>query len=141
MYPSRMPTVGHRMKTARIAAGFNQSQLATKLGVSRAAISLFESGKTLPSAETLINFATVTGASLDYILLARPISPVDSRLLALPDALREYVLLTLGLAERVRARLPEQFIRPPTGASYEAFHEYLRDLSSQIADHLPPLKH
>jgi hypothetical protein len=36
--------------------------------------------------------------------------------------LREYVLHSLALAEKVRSRLPERFIVAPTSTTYQQFH-------------------
>ncbi len=53
MYRFRM-SLGDRMRAARSAAKLTQTQLAARLGVSRAAVSMFEAGKTTPSLHTML---------------------------------------------------------------------------------------
>lgn len=61
---------------------------------------------------------------------------LDERVAALPEALREYVVQAVQLAERVKDLIPRQFIRPPTSDDYQTFHEYLTRLSATLtAEH------
>lgn len=48
--------------------GFSQEQLADLLGISRQAVSKWESGNTLPDTEKLIALADLFGTSIDYLL-------------------------------------------------------------------------
>lgn len=57
---------------------------------------------------------------------------LDQRVAALPEALREYVIQSLALAEQVRGLIPEKFLIPPTGKTYQEFHDYLTKLSSNL---------
>jgi ribosome-binding protein aMBF1 (putative translation factor) len=55
---------------ARLRAGLSQAQLAARMKTSQSAIARLESGKTLPSAKTLLRFAEATGSRIQLRLLA-----------------------------------------------------------------------
>ena len=131
----RWMELGARMKQARLQAGRTQQQIADALEKTKAAVSNFENGNNNPSIETLIAFARETKVSLDWLLLGvQPGGEYDARIRALPDALREYVIHSLLLAERVRLSTPTRFLRPPTAESYAEFTEYLSRLSAEMAE-------
>lgn len=60
--------VGARLKDARIKQNMSQEQLGKLVGVSKAAISLYESEKRSPKIETIIEFIYILGVSADYLL-------------------------------------------------------------------------
>lgn len=47
---------------ARVRAGLTQAQLARRMGTTQSAIARLESGKRLPSMNTLVRYAKATGA-------------------------------------------------------------------------------
>jgi ribosome-binding protein aMBF1 (putative translation factor) len=55
---------------ARSRAGLSQTELAARMGTSQSAIARLESGRTLPSAKTLIRFAEATGSKVELRLSA-----------------------------------------------------------------------
>jgi ribosome-binding protein aMBF1 (putative translation factor) len=55
---------------ARARSGLSQAELAERMGTSQSAIARIESGRTLPSAKTLIRFAEATGSKIELRLLA-----------------------------------------------------------------------
>ena len=55
---------------ARARAGLSQAELAARMGTSQSAIARLESGRTLPSAKTLIRFAEATGSKVELRLTA-----------------------------------------------------------------------
>ena len=55
---------------ARARAGLSQAELAARMGTSQSAIARLESGRTLPSAKTLLRFAAATGSKIELRLLA-----------------------------------------------------------------------
>lgn len=59
---------GKRLRELRRERGFTAAQLADRLGVSRAAVSQFESGASLPSLSTLFTMAASLGVSVDRLL-------------------------------------------------------------------------
>lgn len=55
---------------ARARAGLSQAELATRMGTSQSAIARLESGRTLPSAKTLLRFAEATKSKVELRLSA-----------------------------------------------------------------------
>ena len=60
--------IGARIAQARTRRGWNQSELARRLGKPRQHLSQIEQGKQQPRAELLIELATILGVSTDYLL-------------------------------------------------------------------------
>lgn len=60
--------IGKRISETREAAGFSQEELGTKIGMSTAAISLFESGERKISLELLSKIATELGVALNELI-------------------------------------------------------------------------
>lgn len=59
---------GSRLKEARKKLGYTQALLAEKLGISKSAISLYESEKRNPNLEIVIELIYILGVSADYLL-------------------------------------------------------------------------
>ncbi|MCL2826548.1 MAG: helix-turn-helix transcriptional regulator, partial [Eggerthellaceae bacterium] len=57
-----------RIQEQRKMKGLSQEQFADVLGVSRQAVSKWESGQSLPEIEKLIAMCDLFGVSIDYIL-------------------------------------------------------------------------
>jgi predicted transcriptional regulator len=55
---------------ARVRAGLSQAELAERMGTSQSAIARLESGRTLPSAKTLLRFAEATKSKVELRLTA-----------------------------------------------------------------------
>ena len=64
-------TLGERISYYRKQAGYSQEALAERLGVSRQAISKWETGEATPDAERIIALAAVLGISTDTLLLGK----------------------------------------------------------------------
>ena len=64
-------TLGERIAYYRKQAGYSQEALAERLGVSRQAISKWETGEATPDAERIIALAKVLGITTDALLLGR----------------------------------------------------------------------
>ena len=60
-----------RIAVVRKAAGLTQEQLGERLGVSRQAVSKWESGQTVPDAVTIAKLCETLHVSADYVLLGR----------------------------------------------------------------------
>jgi transcriptional regulator with XRE-family HTH domain len=126
-------STGERMKSARLQSGKTQQQIADALGVTKSNVSQYEKDKHTPSLAAAVAFCEQTGASLDWLVLGRePSSGYDKRIRALPDALREYVIEALLLAERVQTSTPAKFLRPPTTETYVEFSNLLSELSKNL---------
>ncbi len=63
-----MTNFPHNLSILRRRAGYTQESLAEVLGVSRQAVSKWESGQTLPEASTLLTLADLLGCSLDQLM-------------------------------------------------------------------------
>jgi len=61
-------TLGKKIKEARIKAGYTQEQLAQMLGVSRQAVTKWESDRGMPDIENLKLIGKFLGISVDYLL-------------------------------------------------------------------------
>lgn len=61
-------TLGEKLAKARKEKNITQEQLADNLGVSRQAISKWESGVTYPETDKLIRMSELFDCSLDYLL-------------------------------------------------------------------------
>lgn len=88
------------VRRARTEAGLTQQQLATRLGVTQAALARLEKAGANPTIATLDRVLRATGRRLD-IRLARARSSVDSTLLS--EALRMEPAARLAAAERLLA--------------------------------------
>ena len=60
--------LSEKLYALRKKSGLSQEQLAERLGVSRQAISKWESGQSVPESEKLIAVSNYFGVSLDYLL-------------------------------------------------------------------------
>ena len=65
--------LGPRIAALRKAAGWNQSELASRLQISPSAVGMYEQGRREPSADTLVAMARVLGVSVDYLLTGSPV--------------------------------------------------------------------
>ncbi|MBR4490711.1 helix-turn-helix transcriptional regulator [bacterium] len=59
---------GDRVKQLREAHNFSQVQLATRLHVSKQAVSNWENNNIMPSIEMLVKLADLFGVSTDFLL-------------------------------------------------------------------------
>lgn len=57
-----------RLKELRLNAGYTQTELGEKLGLSNGAIGLYEQNKRAPTNETLKKMATLFKVPIDYLL-------------------------------------------------------------------------
>lgn len=61
------PTLGSRLRTARLAAHLTQQELASRAGLAVSTVSSAEQDRTNPDTETLTAIADVCGVSLDWL--------------------------------------------------------------------------
>lgn len=60
--------LSEKLYKLRKKGGLSQEQLAEQLGVSRQAISKWESGKAIPESDTLISISKYFNVTLDYLM-------------------------------------------------------------------------
>ena len=68
-------TLGERIQTHRKRAGLSQEQLAERVGVSRQAVTKWESGKSTPGTGHLFRLAEVFGTTVDRLLSPEDAAP------------------------------------------------------------------
>lgn len=68
-------SMGNKIQTYRKRAHLSQEQLAERLGVSRQAVTKWESGQSAPSTKNLAQLAGVLGVSLDELAGNPPEAP------------------------------------------------------------------
>ena len=61
-------TIGEKILNMRKARGWSQEELAERVGVSRQAVSRWESGTAKPDADKIISICDLFGVSADYLL-------------------------------------------------------------------------
>lgn len=61
--------IAERLQELRRKAGYSQEQVAEKLGLSRQAISKWESGQGKPEIDNIVKLTEIYNVSADYILL------------------------------------------------------------------------
>jgi len=62
----------------RKKGGLSQEQLAEQLGVSRQAVSKWESGKAIPESDTLVSISEYFHVTLDYLMKENDIADLES---------------------------------------------------------------
>lgn len=121
------------MKAARLQAIKGQRDIADALNVTVAAVSNWEHDRNGPTLAVAVEFCKQTGVSLDWLVLGKePSAGYDKRIRDLPEALREYVVEALLLAERVQLSAPARFLRPPTTETYAEFSKVLSELAKNL---------
>lgn len=63
-----MDKIGERIKQRREGLGLSQSDLANKIGLTSAAISLLEKGDRKPSYEMILKLSDVLGVTTDFLM-------------------------------------------------------------------------
>ena len=101
--------LGEKIAQLRRKNGWSQEELADKMGVSRQAVSKWESGQTMPDLERILRLSSLFGVTIDYLLKdgAEPEIPQSEaeedthiRLISLADA-ADY----LSLRERASVQI------------------------------------
>lgn len=70
--------IAERLQELRKKAGYSQEQVAEMLGISRQAISKWESGQGNPEIDNVIKLTEIYHVSADYILLGQESNPIVS---------------------------------------------------------------
>ena len=105
-----------QLKKARVEAGLTQQQVADAIGITNSTYCGYETGKRQPDVEKIRQIAKLLHTSGDRLLETgfeetekapaqeeQELSEVDMRLLALPDDLKQTVLLLVSQAAEVAA--------------------------------------
>jgi transcriptional regulator with XRE-family HTH domain len=60
--------LSEKLRILREQQGLTQGQLAKQLGISRAYVNLFESGRRMPGTELMLKIANIFGVSVDVLV-------------------------------------------------------------------------
>ncbi len=112
-------TINQNLRRLRLDSGITQEQVAERIGVTRQALSSYESGRTRPDIDMLVRLSGVYGRDLDGILYGqarglgcmRRIRAVSAALFALLTALTFVSALLLWSANQFFA-VPEGQLSP-----------------------------
>lgn len=85
--------VADRIQLQRKIKGLSQEELADKVGVSRQAVSKWESEQSIPDTEKVVALSEFFGVTTDYLL--KGIEPVQNNTVAKPDARLFVVVATM----------------------------------------------
>jgi transcriptional regulator with XRE-family HTH domain len=66
--------LAEKIKKIRKEKGMSQAELAKKIGINIRMISLYESGKSTPSMETIQKLASLFGVTTDYLCYEGPMN-------------------------------------------------------------------
>ena len=110
--------IGNRIAQARQQAQLTQTELASKIGVTRGLVGQWESHRKKPGRESLRKIAEVTLVSMDWLLTGDAVSGVNVKD---PDALR-ILRAFMRMSERQRKNMAE-FFRVSADVSREVEHQ------------------
>jgi transcriptional regulator with XRE-family HTH domain len=108
-----------RFQELRVKRGLSQAKIATMLSAAPSTISMYEQGKRMPDAETIIHIARFFNVTTDYLLGAEPSEekPTTAEKEFLPDRdftdeekalIYDHYQKTIKLYRRLSKRLPEE---------------------------------
>lgn len=130
--------LGKRIRLQRTLRKMSQETLGKAAGVTKGSISQYEKGLSTPSLSVLARMAAALQIPVETLLSGKtpetmasvaqkllPYMSLDDRIQALPEAMREFVLLSLKRAEAAAKVVPEKFLRAPTSESWSEFAAYL----------------
>lgn len=132
--------MGARIRARRVMMELSQEELGKRAGIGKGMVSAIERGTDMPSVRVLGALGRALESGVDVLLYgsgrgsprhqaALPGMSLDERVAALPDAMREFVLLSIARAERAKGHVPAQFLKPPTSDNWPQFAAYLEAIT------------
>ncbi|MFD0671297.1 helix-turn-helix domain-containing protein [Cohnella sp. GCM10027633] len=112
--------IGNRIAFLREQRGLTQEELATSLGISRAALSHYEKNRREPDTETLSKVADLFQVSLDYLAgrTTQPTTTLDSDVRSFADELE---LSNNELLEKFALTIDGRKLTPTEARRFIAF--------------------
>ena len=114
-----------RLKSARIKAKLSQTELANRIGRPQTRISSYETGRTMPDAQTLADICRVIGVSADWLLFGTEADYL-LRMIENPPTVKGWVEDPYGGAQDVTADMVSLSNHVPSKCDLEVF-ENLRE--------------
>lgn len=74
--------IGHRIQQLREEKGWNQRQLAARLGISKTSLTYYEGGERVITLPILMRVAQIFGVPVDFLLPGQGTEPIDQELYA-----------------------------------------------------------
>ena len=90
-------SIANNLRQLRLNSGMTQEQVAEKIGVTRQALSSYESGRTRPDVDMLLQLSEVYGTALDGVVYGQ-----DRALKSLRIAKQLALFLFVALASLTR---------------------------------------
>ena len=90
--------LGRRIRQQRMQHGWSQEKLAELMGVSRQAVTKWESGRSAPTADKLYDLAQLFGTTVDLLMPPEPS--------VMPEPLRERVIIRTVYVEKPKPEPP-----------------------------------
>lgn len=120
--------IGNRIAHLREQRGLTQEELATSLGISRAALSHYEKNRREPDTETLSKVADLFQVTLDYLAgrTTQPTATLDPDVRQFADELE---LSNNELLERFALTIDGRKLTPAEARRFIAFIRAERDLN------------
>jgi transcriptional regulator with XRE-family HTH domain len=82
--------LGIRIAILRRSAGWSQSELAARLGVSASAVGMYEQGRRDPATDIIVRLSEIFGVTTDYLLTGRAQNATDTA--AVDEALAKTIM-------------------------------------------------
>ncbi|MDE7271816.1 MAG: helix-turn-helix domain-containing protein [Lachnospiraceae bacterium] len=95
-------SIADRIQQLRKEKGISQEELADQIGVSRQAVSKWESGQSMPDIEKILLLGDFFGTTTDYLLKGtEPVKEADSRWNAMVFTMAGTIINAIGLVVTV----------------------------------------
>lgn len=105
-------TIADRIQSLRKTKGISQEQLADVVGVSRQAVSKWESEQTIPDLEKVVTMSEYFGVTTDYIL--KGIEPVEEKTgFKISSKIKAGIVLAFGLLGNLVLFIMSRFATVP----------------------------
>lgn len=117
LYRSHMETLGARLRKLRLHHHLNQDQFGDLCGVTKGAVSQWESDLTVPDMPNLLQLTQKLSFSLDWLLIGlgtmnHGLDPTRQKLLQVAQTLPDYAVVRLTEEGNSYAQLIEQAQTP-----------------------------